>query len=378
MPYDKKKTKDTSRPAPKRKLSNITFENEGAHLALVSKDQGGPANGHDQALIIKATNGFSEEFIQKVQQVKVTMELPEFLRKFFNLYYDDAMVLAHLMGYVMPESEEEYEDPYHEYIEQKVQSIEFMKSLHESEDMTSFISKMKEDDYLAVLKDQEFLEEVISKSQKTSTEVNSKVGADTEAKAVAKAENLAPKYVLYKQKSDGGWEPTETKAVLVKSTDVVNKVNSEEIMTEKVTTAQVEVEVVEKSALEAIEKAAKEDKEKLEKALAEQKESLQKALDMIASFEQEKKEAITKARFNALKDAVKDEAKAEVLFKAVSLVEDQAEFDAVVKALKDMTELAEKGELFVEKGVSVEGEGTESKKESAVAKLLKAQATKNK
>lgn len=360
-----------TRPKAKRKLSNITFESEGAHLALVSKEVGGPANGHDQALVLKATQNFSEEFIEKVQQVRVTMELPQFLQTFFNLYYDDAMVLAHLMGYEMPELEEGESYSYEEYIEDRVSSFELMKSLHESKNITSVISKMKEEEYLSVLKDQEFLEEVISKSQKTSTEVNSEVGADTEAKAVAKAENLAPKYVLYKQKSDGGWEPTETKAVLVKSTDVVNKVNSEEIMTEKVTTAQVEVEVVEKSALEAIEKAAKEDKEKLEKALADQKEELQKALDMVAKFEEEKKETITKARFASVKEAVKDEAKAEVLFKAVNLVQDQAEFDAVVKALKDMSELAEKGELFMEKGVSVEGEGATDNPVAAVAKLLK-------
>lgn len=371
MPYDKKKKDETKRPSPKRKLSNITFENEGAHLALVSKEVGGPANGHDQALVLKATQNFSEEFIEKVQQVRVTMELPQFLQTFFNLYYDDVMVLAHLMGYEMPELEEGESYSYEEYIEDRVSSFELMKSLHESKNITSVISKMKEEEYLSVLKDQEFLEEVISKSQKTSTEVNSEVGADTEAKAVAKAENLAPKYVLYKQKSDGGWEPTETKAVLVKSTDVVNKVNSEEIMTEKVTTAQVEVEVVEKSALEAIEKAAKEDKEKLEKALADQKEELQKALDMVAKFEEEKKETITKARFASVKEAVKDEAKAEVLFKAVNLVQDQAEFDAVVKALKDMSELAEKGELFMEKGVSVEGEGATDNPVAAVAKLLK-------
>ena len=125
--------------------------------------------------------------------------------------------------------------------------------------------------------------------------------------------------------------------------------------------------------VEAIEKAAKQEKETLEKALATQKEELQKALELVQKFEQEKKEAVTKARFQQVKDAVKDEAKAEVLFKAVNLLEDAAEFEAVVKSLKDMTDLAEKGEMFIEKGVSVEGEGTEVKQESAVAKILKSQ-----
>ena len=77
----------------KRKLSNITFDHEGAHLALVSKQQKGPANGAGYALIMKAANR-SPEFIEKVQQITVTMELPDFLSKFFCLWEEEADVLA--------------------------------------------------------------------------------------------------------------------------------------------------------------------------------------------------------------------------------------------------------------------------------------------
>lgn len=364
MSYDKtKKKEDSKRPTPKRKLSNITFENEGAHLALVSKTQGGPANGHDKALVLKATNNFSKEFIEKMQQVRVTLDLPEFLQRFFSMYYEDSLILAKLMGYEEPESDSE-EFSYEDYIEEKVQSFEIMKSLYDSKDLTGSISKLQEQDYLSVLKDQEVLEEVISKSQKTSTEGNSEVGANTEVDH--STENPESSFVLYKQNDEGGWFPTETKT----------KVHLEEKMTKQVTKAQVEVEVVEKSALEAIEKAAKEEKETLEKALADQKEALQKALETVKQFEQEKKEQIEKSRFAAVKDAVKDEAKATVLFKAANLLQDTAEFEAVVKALKDLSDLAEKGELFVEKGVSVEGEGAESSPVAAVIKALKTNKTK--
>ncbi len=296
------------------------------------------------------------------------------------------------MGYTPSEQTEEYEEfDYEDYLEEKLQSYTIIKSLKDSKNLINSLAELDESEYLTLLQDQEKIEKYMKDSKeskestkgkrparKSSTEVNSDVGADTEAEAIAKAENPANKFVLYKQKSDGGWEPTKTKAELVLSKAVENKVNLEENMTDKVTDSQAAkqtVEVVEKSALEAIEKAAKEEKETLEKALAKQTEDLQKALAIVAEFEKEKKEAITKSRFAAVKDAVKDEAKAEVLFKALNLVEDAVEFETVVKALKDMSDLAETGELFVEKGVSVEGEGT---KESAVAKLLKAQATKNK
>lgn len=377
------KTQGTKRKA-KRKLSDFDFTGQDAHIALVSQSQGGPANERT-TLVMKATK-FTEEEIQKMQQIRVTMELPDFLQKFFHMYYEDSQVLARMMGYVPEEKEEVESYSYEDYIEDRLESFEIIKSMHESKDLPSVISQLNGEDYLKFLKDQETLEKAFEKESavvaeitkaESSTEVKSEVGADIEAEAVAKAENPAPKFVLHKQKSDGGWEPTDTKATL--KIVAKSKVNSEENMTEQVKDTQVvavEVEVVEKSTVEAIEKAAALEKETLEKALTAQKEELQKALELVAKFEQEKKEAVTKARFEQVKDAVKDEAKAEVLFKAVNLVEDSAEFEAVVKALKDMADLAEKGELFVEKGVSVEGEGTEAKQESAVAKLLKAKAAK--
>lgn len=374
------KTQSTKRKA-KRKLSDFDFTGEGAHIALVSEEQGGPAN--ERTTLVMKANKFTEEEIVKMQQIRVTMELPEFLQKFFHMYYEDSYILAKLMGYKDPEEKSEV-DSYEDYIESRLEAFEVIKSLHEAEDITSVLSSLDANAYIGLLKDQEQLEKAFKESseagnpaeEKSSTEVNAEVGADVEAEVITKAENPTPKLVLYKRKSDGGWEPTETKAVLKKSAVGENKVNSEEKMTEQVKetqVAQVEVEVVEKSTLEAVEKAAKKEKEDLEKALASQKEELQKALELVQKFEQEKKEALTKARFQQVKDAVKDEAKAEVLFKAVNLLEDAAEFEAVVKSLKDMTDLAEKGEMFIEKGVSVEGEGTEVKQESAVAKILKSQ-----
>lgn len=449
MSYDKTKKKETKRPMPKRKLSNISFEHDGAHLALVDKNVGGPANGHDYALVMKSTANFSEEFIEKMSQIRVTMELPDFLCKFFGMYHEDAEVLAKLMGYEKEEDEDEYETPYsdyEDYIESRVQMFEVMKSIHDSSDIAGGLSSLDEDEYLALLQDQERLEKAFKKldkgsatqveksdGEKGSTEVNSEVGADTEVKVEkanvkrgdfvswnssggkaygkvssvkssgsirinenisvsAEADNPAVLITVYKKNAEGGWEPTDVKvahkastlskiAALKKATLNNRKVDLEENMqteAKETVVAEFEVEVVEKSALEAIEKAAKEQKEALEKALQDQKVELQKALDLVKQFEAEKKEAITKARFASVKDAVKDEAKAEVLFKAANLIEDQKVFDEVVDVLKQLTQAVEQTDMFVEKGADVEGEGAEVKKESAVAAHIKKQAAKAK
>ncbi len=84
----------------KRKLKGFDFAKEGAAVALVGPSVGGPANGIP-TLIAKANN-FSPEFIKKMQQIQVTMELPDFLEKFFGIWGSDAEVLARLMGYVEP------------------------------------------------------------------------------------------------------------------------------------------------------------------------------------------------------------------------------------------------------------------------------------
>lgn len=334
-------TKTTQRKT-KRKLSNIDFSAEGAHMALVSKDQGGPANGADYALVMKSAN-FSDEFVQKMQQVKVTMELPDFLRKFFNVYYEDAEVLARMMGYVKPEAEEtEYEDYWEDYVQSKLDSFEILKSLADTQSIPDVLSKLTEDQYLSMLNDQAKLEKAFKKIEKEKNSAVAPVAAADEGstEAVAKAEQSD-------EKTEAKVEPSET----------VNKGKS---MTKEVKAEPqvASVEMVEKSALESI-----------QKQMEDQKVELQKALDLVKAFEAEKKESVRKARFEQVKGAVKDEAKAEVLFKAVGLVEDESEFQAVVKALSELQALADKSDLFVEKGVQIETE--EAPKESAVARVLK-------
>jgi hypothetical protein len=318
----------------KRKLSDISFEKEGAHVALVSKDQGGPANLHDYALVLKANN-FSEEFIQKMQQVKVTLELPDFLQKFFGLYYEDAEVLARFMGYQPPESEtQDVAISYEDYIQSKLQSFEVLKAANDSESLAQVLSELDETEYLAMLQDQEYLEQVFKQAE-------AKTESDTSVQ-VTKADDTSP-------------------ACEVNDEEVSASINKETL--EKSTMDENQKEMVEKATLEL-----------LQKSFDEQKQALEKALESLAQFEAEKKAAIEKARKDEIVAAVKDEAKAEILFKAVKDVSDE-DFQAVVKTLTEMQSSVEKSALFEEQGSSAQEE-TEVIQESAVAKLLKAKQAK--
>lgn len=317
----------------KRKLSDISFENEGSHIALVSKTQGGPANGADYALVIKS-KGFSKEFIEKMQQVRVTMELPDFLQKFFGMWSEDAKVLATMMGYVEPADTQEMENEeaqaeVQDWIKSRMEAFEILKSAYETDNLASVLSELDEDQYYSMLKDQELIEKAFRKESKLSA-------------SSAEADDTSP-------------------ACEVNNKEVSASINKENL--EKSTMDENQKEMVEKATLEL-----------LQKSFDEQKVALEKALETLAVYEAEKKAAIEKARKDQIEAAVKDAAKAEVLFKAVKDVSDE-DFQAVVKTLTEMQESVEKSALFQEQGASAQEE-QEVIQESAVAKLLKAKQAK--
>lgn len=303
-------------PKAKRNLTNIDFSKDDSHIALVHKKQGGPANGADYALVMKANN-FSPEFVEKASKVKVTMDIQDFLTRFYHLYYEDAEVLARALGY---DTEREAVEDYEDYIDKKVEAIEIIKSLKEAEGRDLKLASLDEEQYLSLLKSQSQLESLVKAketiSDKTVDSSNSTIVENTIVEPVAGSDNL------------------------------------EKSMT-------VTTEMVEKSQLVAI-----------EKELGDTKEALIKALADVELYKAKEKEAVTKARKAKLVEAVKDEDKAETLFKALSLIEEEAAFDAAVKTLADMTAAVEKSSMFEEKGAGAEPE--QAPKESAVAKVIKA------
>lgn len=300
----------------KRKLKGFDFDKEGAAVALVGPSVGGPANGIP--ILIAKANNFSPEFIKKMQQIQVTMELPDFLEKFFGIWGSDAEVLARLMGYVEPEDEDEVEDDLWEnYIEEKLSAFTIIKSLHEAKNLPEALAQLTEQDYLDVLNDQVLIEKALK---------------EFDAKSNASANSVE--------------KPVEAGA------SKVNKSKKEKQMATP--------EMVEKAKFVEV-----------QKQLEDQKVELAKALEQLNKIEQEKKEAIVKSKTEAVKAVVKDEKQAAVVVKAALALEDQADFDALVEVFKSMNDLLEKSGLFQEQGVSAEA-AEDKPGETKLMKALKA------
>ena len=340
----------TDKVKAKRKLTDITFEHEGAHLALVHKAQGGAASGY-KTLVMKSVDNRSPEFIEKASQVKVTLSLPDFLEKFFHVWGEDAELLATLFGYEPSEDDsEEYStqsfwswyrekamehgavdswgDPItrptsqdrKEWVEDQLQGIEILKSATLAKGSADFINSLTEEQYLGLLKDQQFIEKSF-KLQEVKKDLDGESGG----------------------KPTKGVNPKQTKA---------SKADTQE----------------NKMTQETIEKAQYDAKEvELQKALAD----IQKAKEEIELFKAKEKEAVEKAREAEVVAAVVDVDASAKLFKAVKDLDAEA-FKDVVDVVKALTAKVDESEMFKEKGSPEEGvKVAKSAVQAELDKLLK-------
>jgi len=371
---------DKEKRKPKRVLKNIDFENgTNTHLALVHRDQGGPASGADYKLVIKASN-FSDEFLEKMSTIKVELDIPDFLERFFKLEEDDSKFLAYLLGYTEDPAEEamEPEMDYQKWIKENTKSFEVIKALNKTPNHAEVLAKLNEDQYLDFLQDQQRFEKGLKKLEAKKQEEFEKAEAERKKprvkKQVAKAATEVAKEatqespeVVKTTKADVNTSITQREVEEGKgNSPVVKTTNKEKRMTkaEKVTVVEqtMDVEMIEKAQFESI-----------QKQFAETQEMLQKALATVAQFEQEKKELIAKQRLANL-EAVVAKEHADVIFKAVKDTADE-DFQAVVKALGTISAAVAQSDLFVEKGVVVEDKPVEN--ESPIAKALRARLQAN-
>lgn len=340
----------TDKVKAKRKLTDITFEHEGAHLALVHKAQGGAASGY-KTLVMKSVDNRSPEFIEKASQVKVTLSLPDFLEKFFHIWGDDAEILATLFGYTPSKDDSgEYEqesfwcwyrekaakdgnldywgDPLtratdedrKQWLSEQLQGIEILKSATLAKGSTDFINSLTEEQYLGLLKDQQFIEKSF-KLQEVKKDLDGESGG----------------------KPTKGANPKQTKA---------SKADTQE----------------KEMTQETIEKAQYDAKEvELQKALAD----IQKAKEEIELFKAKEKEAVEKAREADVVAAVVDVDASAKLFKAVKDLDAEA-FKDVVDVVKSLTAKVDESEMFKEKGSPEEGvKVAKSAVQAELDKLLK-------
>lgn len=308
----------------RKRLSNFNFEGEGSHVALVGKHQGGPANGIT-TLLTKATNKITDEQVDKATMVQVEMNIVDFLTTFFDLWYDDAIVLAKIMGLdTEPEEQEEMIDWYEQWINEKVSAVTLMKSLvmDKSEaEVNKAIACLKPEELLLLLETQKKFEQALS-SQEGVTALK---GA--------------------------------------KSPSVEKSNNKGKEMSEFVTKA-VHEEQVSKAVEEAVAKAVKEQEDKF---VAKQAE-LDAALEVVKGLEAKEKESVEKGRKALLKDAGHSDEEVDALYKSTEALPTEA-FEVVAKALAKEKKVAAESDLFKENGVS--GETVTTVEEDGVAALTK-------
>ena len=305
----------------KRRLTDIKFDHLGGHVALVGKHQGGPANGYS-TLIFKATNDVPNDIVEKATQVSVTMDFEEFLVKFFNMYYEDAKILAKLLGFEEEEeddSSDEYESEYKKYIDERVAAISIMKSVYSKQDVKKALSELSYKDSLAVLEAQELLEKAMSSVNSEGDNVSvKKAGMDS---------------------------PSTTNAE--ENMEKIEKALHEELVT----------------------KAVKEAVDVVKAELTTQAEVLKAAQAELEVFKAAQKEAIVKARKEAL-TAVLAEDQVESVFKATEELPQEA-FEVIVKSLAEKAAQLEQSELFKETGVPGQSEQDPVKMDGTAA-ILKA------
>lgn len=282
----------------KRRLSDIKFEHEGAHVALVSKQQGGPANGVT-TLITKATNTIPQELIEKATTVSVEMQFPEFLRRFFGLYWDDAEVLSCVMGCGRTEYPD---DDAKDWIDQRVESISIMKSVYLAQDLEKALAELTPEQSLAVLKDQAMLEKAL---------------ASVPEHTQSKYEEIIPMEQILKS---AHLEALADAVAVEKAAGV--------------------------SALAVI-----------QKALDDQTEVLKSVQAEVEAFKAAKAVSIVEARKAALVDAKVAADKVEAVLKSLEVLSDEA-FASQVELIKSMSAAVDNSDMMQETGVQGQGDAT--------------------
>lgn len=210
-------------PKAKRVITEFDFESEGASVHLVSKKQGGAANGFKT--LIKKSNATDKlpdvedvDIQKKLEQIKVTMSMEEFLRKFFHMYYDDAELLTAMLGFqteyeAYMESEEDSEPmTYADYIASKLSSFEIMKSMHEGNYENSSAL-----DYVTVLELQENLENKLNEEMMDKVSIEKSLFTELEGKAAQLEQEVELKKALETQVEELTAELAEIKKAQVEA-----------------------------------------------------------------------------------------------------------------------------------------------------------------
>jgi len=138
----------TEKKKATRLLKDMNFSKDNHCISLVGKAVGSGANGR-KVLILKATDNLPDveediDITKALEQITVKLSMEEFLRKFFNVWSEDAETLTKLLGFETEfeankkerESsgdDESWEDWHEKWISDRVSQFTLMKSMNAGE-----------------------------------------------------------------------------------------------------------------------------------------------------------------------------------------------------------------------------------------------------
>lgn len=283
----------------KRIIKGFDFTGKDAHVALVDE----AANGQT-VLVMKSLTASEEEVTKALSKdVSVKMTIMEFLTRYLNLWWDDAEIVAGLMGY----------------------SAEDIDEGTEASDINSWV------DYL--------------NNKLSNIEINKSAEPQKFEQLIEKFDSFKSKYLVKDSTSsvDGSVKTT------LEGEDVVTKAEDGKPTNEEVQMTQEEIqEMISKAAGDL----AKEQVAEIEKAYEAKAEATNKELQILKAAHETRtaQEYLTKASEYAqfLGEDADKEAIAKAL-RTVEGIEDAAPLLQVLKALKDV---AAKDDLLEEVGKS--------------------------
>ncbi|QOC67630.1 hypothetical protein JEP1_004 [Escherichia phage JEP1] len=126
----------------------ITIKEKG--IALCHKAQGYSANNRPVSLLMKSDlkpEQLTDDIVKALRQVTVELSFEEYLRRFFDMWYDDAKALAHLLGFEIEEEAWAKEHPDWEWaqadaeacvqwLEERCDNVTIHKAAKEGKDLS--------------------------------------------------------------------------------------------------------------------------------------------------------------------------------------------------------------------------------------------------
>ena len=301
------------------------------HLALTHNEfQGGSANKRNVSLLMKSDATLSDKVIKALQSLGL-----------------------------LPDDEQEQIDKAAFYSQQRMSLQEAVKSKYGEDDSWLYVEDFNDSVVIFCNEDGVW--------SATYSLVNGAITLSDLANPVQQVINYEPKSGDMLLSEDAEDKLEEGVYSLV--TKALQNSETKEHFTDMFKCLQLKKETEVIQLQEEIKKAVDAAEFILKAQLVEKETELQKALDEVAGYKQASKEAITKARKEAVALVEKDEVKAGELFKSLEPLAQEA-FDIVIKSLQAKDSLVDNSDLFVQKSAS--GEEVEHEEVNGTLALLKA------